>query len=171
MANPSISFRVIPIAVRLDVGYQAVIAWHSVTNLAVFEKTLQPPALDGGDPIMTTTQLNENYESKAPQRLRGHGDGVVVAAYDPHVFSTLEGLINVPDSITWGWPDGSAVAYWSYLRKVEFTAMEKGSQPEMTLTIVVTDWDPINCVTAGPVYLQGTGSCGPYVPPLEYGGA
>lgn len=170
MAAPPIARRVIPLAVRLDVGYQAVVVFRSLPNLAIFEKTNQPPGGDGGDPIETTTQLNLAFETKSPQRLKGYGDATIVAAYDPHVFATLDGIINLPDSVTFGWPDGSAAAYWAYLRKYEFSAMEKGAQPEMTLTIVVTNWDPTNCVEAGPTYFNGTGSCGPYIDPLEYGG-
>ncbi len=105
--------------------------------------------------------LNLAYETKAPQRLIGFDDGVVVAAYDPHVFNTLETLVNLPDSITFAYPEGSAECYWGYLQHVSKTPLQKDQQPEMTLTIVITNWDPINCVEAGPVFVAGTGSCGP----------
>lgn len=170
MAAPVATVRALPLAVRLDCGYQSVICFRSLPGLAIFEKTVQPPGFDGGDAIKTTTMLNEFYESKAPQRLVGHDDGVVVAAYDPHVMSALENLINVPDSITWGYPDGSGEVYWAYLQKVAKSALVKDQQPEMTLTIVVTNWDPVNCVEHGPIFIQGTGSCGPYTPPIEWGG-
>ncbi len=161
MAAPTLSARAIPLAIRLDCGYQSVVCWKSHTSLAIFEKTVQVPSPDIGDAIKTTTMLNEYYETKAPQRLVGHDDGVVVAAYDPHVMATIEALTGFVDAITWGYPDGSAEVYWAYLSKAAKSPLQKDQQPEMTLTIVVTNFDPVNCVEAGPVFVQGTGSCGP----------
>lgn len=161
MAAPTLTARVIPVAIRLDCGYQSVIAFSNAPSLDIFEKTVQPPELDGGDPIKTSTMLNVEYETQAPQRLKGFGDSVVVAAYDPTVFTLLESLINIPDSVTWAYPEGSAEVYWAYLRKVQKSPLQKDQQPEMTLTISITNWDPYHCVEAGPVYVVGTGSCGP----------
>jgi hypothetical protein len=169
MAAPPLAARIIPIANRLDVGYQSVLVFHAFAALAIFEKTVQPPGGDGGAPIMTTTMLNLAYETKAPQRLRGYSDGVVVAAYDPKVVAVLDELINLPTSITFGWPDGTAAAFWAYLQKYEFSALEKDKQPDVTLTVTVTNWDPVNCVEAGPVHYNGTGSCGPYTVPSNLG--
>lgn len=164
MAAPVLAVRAIPLAIRLDCGYQSLVVFKSKENLAIFEKTVQPPGFDGGDAIKTTTMLNSDWETKAPQRLAGHDDAVVVAAYDPHVMSVLNNvLINVPDSITWAYPEGSAEVYWAYLQKVAKSPLQKDQQPEMTLTIVVTNWDPVNCVEAGPVFVSGTGSCGPFL--------
>lgn len=165
MAAPPITNRIIPTAVRLDVGYQTVIAFASAPGLAIWEKTVQPPAMDGGDAIDTTTQLNCAYDTMAPQRLQKFDDIVVVAGYSTHAIPILNGLINFPDSVTIAYPDGSAWAFWAYLKKAESSALEKGQFPDITLTITITNWDPIHCVEAGPTFQQGTGSCGPYTPP------
>lgn len=162
MALPVLSVRAIPLAVRLDCGYQSVIVFKGRENLAIFEKTVQPPSPDGGDKIKTSTMLNVNYETSAPQRLLGFDDAVVVAAYDPHVMSILDTLVNLQDSITFAYPEGSAEVYWGYLQKVAKSPLQKDQQPEMTLTIVITNWDPVNCVEAGPIFVNGTGSCGFY---------
>lgn len=161
MAAPTIGVRVFPTAIRLDDGYQSLIAFSLDTDLAVYEKTVQPGALEGGDPIVTTTQLNVEYETKAPQRLKGIDDIVAVCGYDPAVASDLNDMINVPQTVTVLWPDGSAQAQFAYLRRAEFSALTKGTQPEVTLTVVVTNWDPVHCVEAGPVFQDGTGSCVP----------
>lgn len=163
MAAPVLAVRAIPLAIRLDSGYQSLVVFRAIENLAIFEKTVQPPSPNGGDAIMTTTMLNQFSETKAPQRLVGDDDAIVVAAYDPAVMSTLRQMTNVPDSITFAYPDGSAEVYWGYLQKVAKSPLQKDQQPEMTLTIVITNWDPINCVEAGPVFVNGTGSCGYYV--------
>lgn len=161
-ASPTITLRTLPNAIRLDDGYQSLIVFTSNSGLAIFEKTVQPGALEGGDPIMTSTMLNVDYETKAPQRLKGIDDIVVVAAYDPAAVSDINDLVNLPDSISVHWPEGSIQAQWGYLRRAEFSPLTKGEQPEVTLTIVVTNWDPVNCVEAGPIWVEGTGSCGPY---------
>lgn len=162
MAAPTVASRILPTAIRLDDGYQALIVFASIPDLPIFEKTVQPGAFEGGDPIMTSTMLNSVWETKAPQRLKSIDDIIVVAAYDPGEIDELNSLINLPDSVTVAWPDGSAQAQWAYLRRAEFSPLTKGEQPEVTLTIVVTNWDPIECVEAGPVFIDGTGSCGPY---------
>lgn len=162
MAAPPTQSRLIPTAMRLDDGYQSLIAFASNPSLAIFEKTVQPGAFEGGDPVMTGTMLNQEYETKGPQRLKSIDDIVVVAAYDPTVAETLLDMINMPDAVSVLWPDGSLQAQWAYLRRAEFSPLTKGEQPEVTLTIVVTNWDPVNCVEAGPVWIDGTGSCGPY---------
>lgn len=163
MAAPVLAVRAIPLAIRLDSGYQSLVVFRGLENLAIFEKTVQPPSANGGDPIQTTTMLNSFSETKAPQRLVGDDDSVVVAAYDPAVLQTLRNIINVPDSITWAYPDGSAEVYWGYLKSAVKSPLQKDQQPEMTLTIVITNWDPINCVEAGPAYVNGTGSCGYFI--------
>lgn len=159
MADPTITPRGLPLAIRLDDGYQSVIVFENNDTLAIFEKSVQPPAMDGGDPIDTTTMLNSEWETKAPQRLKMLDDSTIIGAYSPTALADFEALINVPQSVTWAWPDGSAMAAWAYLKRFEPGPMVKGEQPEATLTIVVTNWDPVNCVEAGPVYYEGTGSC------------
>jgi hypothetical protein len=159
MAAPVPQTRVLPTAVRLDDGYQSVIVFDGYESLAIYEKSVQPPAMDGGDPIDTTTMLNTTVETKKPQCLVGFDDGTVVAAYDPGELDTLYALVNEEISITYAYPDGSAYCHWGSVRRVEPSPLVKGEQPEVTLTIVVTNWDPVNCVEAGPVFVDGTGSC------------
>lgn len=159
MAAPTATARVLPTAIRLDDGFQSVVTFSENPSLAIYEKSVQPPAMDGGDPIQTSTMLNSAYETKKPQCLVGHDDGSVVAAYDPAVLSDIQDMINVEQAITYTYPDGSQYIHWGYIRRAEPSPLVKGEQPEITLTIVVTNWDPIHCVEAGPVFVDGTGSC------------
>lgn len=161
MAAPVPNTRQFPTAMRLDDGHQSVIAWNSQADLAIFEKTLQVPATDNGDPIETSTMLNQEFETKAPQRLKGHDDGVVVAGFDPNARETIDDLVGLPDSISWWYPEGTGYVHWGYARRAEFSPLTKGEMPEVTISIVQTNWDPYNCAEAGPVYVDGTGSCGP----------
>lgn len=164
MAAPAISARALPIAIRLDDGFQSVIVASTNPALEIFEKTVQPGAFEGGDPIMTTTMLNQTCETKSPQRLKGVDDIVVVAAYDPAYLEDFWDMINVPDAYTTAWPDGSAQAQWAYMRRFEPSPLTKGEQPEATITFVVTNWDPYACEEACPVWQSGTGSCSQFEP-------
>ena len=159
MAAPTITVRVMPTGIRLDNGFQSLFIFASAPGINLFEKTVQRPAVDNGDPIETDTMLNTTYVTKAPQCLNDHDDGVVVAAYDPGAADDIDSQVGVPQSLTYAYPDGSAYAHWGYVRRAEYSPLEKGVQPEVTLTVVQTNWDPYNCVEAGPVYTDGTGSC------------
>lgn len=166
-AAPQFAARILPAAIRLDDGHNAAIVFHSRPDLSIFEKSVQPGAFEGGDPIMTSTHFNDEWETKSPQRLKSIDDIVVVAGYDPGQLDApgmIRDLINNPDAVTVAWPEGSAQTQWAYLRRAEFSPLVKGEMPEVTLTIVVTNWDPFNCVEEGPVWVDGTGSCGPAAP-------
>ncbi len=161
MAAPAVTARGAVAGRRLDSGQGSRIVFSSNPTIEIFEKSVQPPAIDGGDPIMTDTLLNVVYVTKSPQCLEEWDDVVVIAAYDPQSLDEIQALINVPQSVTVVYTDGTTLSFWGYLRRSEPGAMVKGAQPELTLTIVVTNWDPVNCVEAGPVLVNGTGSCGP----------
>ncbi len=161
MAAPTPTARGAVGGTRLDNGFQTLIVFSSNPTIEIYEKSVQPPSIDGGDPIMTDTMLNTVYITKTPQCLEEWGDIVVVAAYDPAARSEIQALINNPQSITVVYPDETTLTVWGYLRSEVPAALVKNTQPETTLTIVVTNYDPVLCVEAGPVLVAGTGSCMP----------
>lgn len=163
MANPAVTQRTFPSGVRLDNGYQSLVVFSLAPALDIFEKSVQPPADDGGDPILTDTMLNQERVTKAPQCLISADDAVIVAAYDPGQYSDILAMLNVPQTISYLYPDGSAQAHYGFIRRIERSPLVKGEQPEVTITIVQSDWDPVNCVEEGPVFTDGTGSCTPCV--------
>lgn len=159
MAAPSVTTRVVPTGLRLDDGFGSVIAFSTDANLEVWETSVTPAASDGGDPIVTTTHLNASYVTKAAQELIEHDDMILEGAYDPGKRSTFDGHVNLEQSFTQAWPEGSYGAFWGYARRFEFSPLVKGERPLVTITIVITNWDPNLCVEAGPVWHDGTGSC------------
>ncbi len=159
MAAPPLTARGAVAGTRLDNGFGILLAFASNPTIEVYEKSVTPPAIDGGEPIDTTTNHNVASMSKAPQCLDEWGDVTVVAAYDPAVLPELQVMTNLPQGITVHYPDATSLSFWGYLRRTEHSALVKGQQPELTLTVVVTNWDPVNCVEAIPVLVAGTGSC------------
>lgn len=158
MASPVAIPRVTPAGVRLDDGHQALISFGTNASLPIWEKDVGIPGMDGGDPVETTTQWNEDYRTFAPRQLVTLTEFQVVAAYDPCAYEDLLALINVVDNITIYFPDTSTLAFWGYLRLVEFSPLVEGEQPTLTLTITPTNYDACNCVEAGPV-LDCNGTC------------
>lgn len=159
MANATVTARVAPGGFRLDDGYQALVAFAGNPNAVFFEIEVGQPGFDGGDPINTTTQHNTTVRTFAPRSLVTATPFTIKAAYDPCLGQeVISQMANVPDAITIHYPDGSTQAFWGYLQKVEFDPMVEGTMPTATLTIVPTNFDPVNCVESLPVFVCA-GTC------------
>lgn len=160
MGAPVSIARLTPTGFRLDDGYQTLISFGVLPGLDIWEKEVQPPGIDGGDPIDTTTMHNEDYRTMAPRKLKILSEHTITAAYDPCAYVDLLTMVNVVDDITVFFPDNSQLSYWGFIRSVEFSPLVEGEQPEMTITVVPTNYDACNCVEAGPVIdCNGTCTC------------
>ena len=159
MGAPTITARAEPAGYQLPNGYQALVTFAAAPALALFEREVTPPGWEGGDKIDNSNQHGVKYKIFRPRSLIESTDGSFTAGYDPLAFVDIDDLVNVEESITWHFPDGSAVAYWGYLKSFVPNGMSDGVLPEATTTIVITNWDPYLCVEAGPVYQAGDGSC------------
>ncbi|MCK9571407.1 hypothetical protein M0R72_20835 [Candidatus Pacearchaeota archaeon] len=158
MAVPSTTARTTPVGIKLDDGFSTKITPAADADVSFWEKTVQPPGDDGGDPISTTTMHNTTYRTKAARQLIDSTDCVVVGAYDPAVKTQIKSLINVETSWTITYPDGSTEDFFGFLRTAEFSALAEGEQPEGTFTITVTNWDPVNNVEQGSVITEVAGT-------------
>ena len=162
MAAPAVITRENPFgnraAFKLDDGYRSTIAFASVPGLEIWEKEVQPPGIDNGDDIDTTTMWNENYRTHMPRQLNDLTESTVTGAYDPCIYNNLLVLAGSCENITITFPDLSTLSFWGYIKTVEFSPLVEGEQPEVTLTIQPTNYDCCNCVEAGPV-MDCTGTC------------
>lgn len=158
MAAPSPTTRATPSGRKLDDGYQALITFAADTDVSFWEKTVQPPGIDGGDAIETTTMHNSTYRTMAARALKTLTQSALTVAYDPKVYPQIVALCNVETTITVKFSDGSTLAFYGYLRTFEPDSMEEGSQPEATINISPTNVDPSSGAEAGPVYTAGTGT-------------
>lgn len=143
---------------KLKNGYQALLSFADDTDAAYYEIAVGAPGMDSGDAIDTTTQLNSTYRTFAPRTLVTLTEFQVTAGYDPIVYSQLLNRLGIEDTITITFPDTSTLAFYGFLRSVEFDQMVDGTLPQLTLTITPTNWDPDNCVEAGPT-LDSNGTC------------
>lgn len=158
MAAPVPTARQTPIGFRLKNGYQALLTFEFATLANYFEIAVGVPGLDAGDEIDITTQHNVTWRTFAPRTLVTLTPFTVTAAYEPDVFTEFYNQLGVEQTFTIKFPDTSTLAFYAFLKSVEFDPMVDGEMPMLTITIVPTNYDPDNCVEAGPV-LDDNGTC------------
>jgi hypothetical protein len=124
----------------------------------LWEKTVTPPGITGGDAIDTTTMHNTTYRTKRPRDLLDVPDYTMVCEYDPVAYDQVRELINEEDAITVHFPDGSTLDHFGFMMSVEPDENEEGTDPTMTVTIAVSNWDPDNNVEQGPVLTEVSGT-------------
>lgn len=158
MAFPLEVPRIAPTGFKILNGYQALLTFENDHDANYFEIAVGVPGLDSGDPVDTTTQLNETYRTTTPRALVGLTSFQVTAAYAALGYSNLLSLLGINQNITVFFADGSSISFWGFLQTVEFDPQENGTMPTLTLTITPTNFDPDNCVEAGPL-LTDAGTC------------
>jgi hypothetical protein len=158
MAAPAATVRSDPTGRMLEDGYRSLITFAADTNIELWEKSVTPPGIDGGDAVDITTMHNDTVRTKAPRSLKDYTDATAVCAYDPSAYTALQALINVRTTVTVTFPDGSTLAFFGFLRSAEFGDLVEGEHPEVTVTITPTNWDYTNDVEAAPVLTSVSGT-------------
>ncbi len=142
MAAPTHTARSTPGGKMLKDGYSTKIAFAADPDVSLWEKTVQPPGLDGGDAIDITTMHNTTLRTFAPRSLQTMTEMQLTCAYDPRVMPQLLALINVETTVTVHYPNGDRLSFFGFLKNVDPSENTEGEQPEMTATIVPTNTDP-----------------------------
>ena len=91
MANAATTARATPGGIRMEDGYQTLLAFELDSNIDFWEKTVSPFGLDGEDEIPTTTMHNTLYRTFYQRALITITECVLTVAYDPCV---MENIIN-----------------------------------------------------------------------------
>lgn len=125
----------------LEKGYQCAILLANIPTVELFERTVQPPGLEGGEKVDISTQHNVTVKTYAPQDLKEVTDSQMVCGYDPACLATLLAQINVPQKITLYFPNGDTWLFDGYLKNFAPNAMSPTAMPEATCTIVATNVD------------------------------
>lgn len=158
MTAPSTTALGTPTGIKLKDGYSTRLAFSLNSSIELWVKSIQPPALDGGDMIDQTTMHNNQWHTGAARSLIMMGQATMKCAYDPNTYTSLLSLLNAKTgSVTYQFPDGSTLSVWGYLAKAEYQEMTEGSQPEVNITINHTNADPTG-LEAGPVYVNIAGT-------------
>ena len=159
MAAPASTSRGTPVGYKFDDGFSTKIAFARGSTASFWEKTVSPPGVDGGDEIDISTMHNTTWRTFAARNLKTLSPFQVTAAYDAAFYAdTINNLINQEGAITCHFPDGSKLDFFGFLKSFEVGAHTEGEQPEVTLSIVPTNYDPVNRVEAAPVLTSVTGT-------------
>lgn len=158
MAAPTPTPRQSPTGIKLKDGFSTKITFATKPAISLWEKTVTPPGIDGGDAIEQTTMHNTTWRTFASRSLKTLTDASFTAAYDPICFTDLLALINLETTITVTFPDGSTYAFYGYLRTFEPQEVSEGEQPEANCTITCTNFDPSAHVEAAPVLASVAGT-------------
>lgn len=158
MAAPVPTTRQTPYGIKLKDGYRTLFTFAADPDVSFWEKTVKPPGLDGGDAIEQTTMHNEDYRTFAPRSLITMTESSMTAAYDPAVLTQIMALINIETTITISFADGSTWAFFGFLKSFETNELQEGEQPNASVSIVCTNFDPTNKVEAGPALASVAGT-------------
>ena len=158
MAAPSATARVAPGGLRQLDGFSTLITFETDTNVSLWEMTVTPPGVDGGEAVDTSTMHNTTWRTKHFRDLIELTESSFVAAYDPVVLDQIILLVNVNTTVTITFPDGSTWAFFGGMRKFEPQEITEGEMPRATVTITPTCYDPDNNVEAGPTVVEKAGT-------------
>ncbi len=158
MAAPTPVVRQIPTGYKMPDGYKALVTLQNLPAINIWEKEVTPPGLDGGPKIDTTTMHNVKYRTSAPRALVTVDDGAANCAYDPDVLADILVQINVPQSITFRYQDGTTYCMWGFLGNFKPQGLVEGQMPMAQATFASTNWDFANKVEAGPVLTPASGT-------------
>lgn len=135
-------------------GYQALIAFNSSGGVPTYmkEKEVQPPDIDGGGEIDTTTMRNVVWRTRQPKHLKTLGNIVVHVEYDSATYVNIVSAINVNQTITVSFPDGHTLTFWGWVNKFTPTSLKEGEFPTAELQVICSN-QTSNNVESGPVYV------------------
>lgn len=157
MTAPSTTVRQTPAGTHLEDGHSTKIACSSDPDLAIWEVSIKPSSLDGGDAIDQTTMWNTVWMTKAFQQLVDAGDVTGSAAYDPKVLDEFLAIVNVNTSWTIKFSNNDTWDWWGALRIFDPQELVKGSQPRANFTITPSNRDTAG-VEAGINYKTSVGT-------------
>lgn len=158
MTAPVATTRGTPAGIPLDDGFSCKITFALDSDISFWEKTVQPPGIDGGDAIEFTSMHNVTWRTFAARQLKTLTSGKTSVMYDPAVYDQILAIVNQATTITITFPDGSTYAFYGYLQKFEPSELQEGENPMADVTFQPTNWDPTAHVEAGPTLVSVAGT-------------
>ncbi len=137
--------------IRIDDGFSTTITLTTPATVKFWEKTVTPPAIDGGGANDTTTMRNTAWRTKAPKKLKTLTQSQTTVAYDPEVYDNILAALNLNQLITIDFPDGSQLAFWGWIDKFTPGEIVEGEQPTATVVVEISNQDD-TLTEIAPVY-------------------
>ncbi len=158
MAAPANTHRVTPAGDHYTDGNFTKIAFSANPSIKFWEKTVTPPGIDNGEPIPNDTMFNQFWRRVEPRKLNSVPPFTVTCAYTGATWDAVKAICGQRGSVTVRFPNYDQLDFFGYLKSFMPGAHADSAPPEGTLTIVVTNWDPVNKVEQGWVYTAYTGT-------------
>ena len=128
------------------------------------EKSVHPPAIDGGEPIDTTVDIAavQRVSLSAPRAKVKMGTEInLVVAYDPRVlnyYSELNHAIGLNQYIVCEFSDTSQLKFLGWIQKFNVNAMREGEQPEASVTISISNFNLDRNLPEWPQFISPSGA-------------
>lgn len=159
MGTPAHTARTTPGGAKNNDGYQTFLAFALDPDISVWEKSVQLPGIEGGDPIDTTTMHNATWRTKVMRALKEMTEFTITAAYAGATsLNQLNAIINQEGAITVHVSNGTRISFFGALRSATPQDVAEGEQPEIQLTITPTMTDPADGSEAGFNYSASAGT-------------
>lgn len=158
MAAPSVTARTVPTGYKLPEGFKIAIAYSLRPALNIWEVEGGPAGMQS-QKIDTSTQHNTKWHTFWLSALIEAQDVSGTAGYDPDAMDDLIFLCGAQaGSWTVHMPQNTKYAYWGGCLSFNFPSLRAGQFPMLNYTNVVTNWDPVNRIEAGPAVTQAVGT-------------
>jgi hypothetical protein len=148
--TPAVTALRVPAGRFLELGKQILVTIKgdgtSYNTIGLWEQTVTPMSLSGGDKVNIGNQYNTKYETFVPQRLITVGPMQMTVQYDPAAIDDITQAINDNTTITIHFPNGDRLAYYGYLKEFTPGEVARNGNPTATVVIEATMWDPVNFV-------------------------
>lgn len=158
MAAPSPVARGTPTGFYLKDGFSTKIAFQEDPGIQFWERTVKPMGFDGGEGIDISTMFNTRWHTMYPRTLLKMANASGQAAYDPDVFPAIVSYLNFNNAVTVHFPTNDQLTVWGWLAKMEPGELKEGEFPEAAYEFIVSNYDPVGNVEAGPVYSAAGGT-------------
>jgi len=135
----------------LDDGYKVLFGFGTSTVDELEIVAVTPPAIEGGDPIDTTSFSNTAWRTFALRALKTLEEFEIRVKYSPALIGQIITALNVNQELTITFPDTDTLVFWGGVRRFAPGEFVEGEQPEGTLTIKPTLRNASRVETA-PVY-------------------
>ena len=141
MAAPTPVARGTPAGAAIQDGFSTTVSFTGYTSISFWEVTVQPPGIDGGDAVNTTTMLNGTWRTMAPRQLKTLTEAKCNGAYNDTLYTSIVAMINDLVEITVAFPNGKALTFWGYLKSFEPGEIQEDEQPRADFVIQPTNFD------------------------------